>query len=393
VPGTVTFSSRVPPNLQPNAITAAVSRLRAHGTPFTDLTESNPTRVGLAYPSALNGVLREIDVVTYEPDPFGLPSARDAVAADYARRGVGVSRDRIVLTASSSESYAFLLKVLCNPGDTVLVPVPSYPLFEHLAALEGVCTRAYRLEHHGVWTIDAEALEQAVDQRTRAVFVVSPNNPTGSRLRRFELEAVSDLCRRRGLVLVGDEVFADYVLSPAPDAASVLDQSDVLTVALGGLSKSAGLPHAKLGWMAVHGPDAQVSALLERLELVADTYLSVSTLVQRAAPQLLQLGGEIRQGISDRVLLNFAVVNELAAAFPSCGVLPADGGWSAVVRAPATEPDEDRVLRLLDRARVLVHPGYFFDFDRDGYLVVSLLPPPEEFRAAIGRLFHTLTQH
>ena len=356
-----------------------------------DLTESNPTAAGFDYPDGLTASLADPAGLTYDPQPLGRLSARDAVAADYARRGITVSPDRVALTVSSSESYSHLFKLLCDPGDNVLVPVPSYPLFEHLAALDAVAMRPYPLEYHGRWTLDVAHLSERLDERTRAVLIVSPNNPTGSRLRRAELGALESLCAERRIALIGDEVFADYSLAEVPDAAaSVLAAQHCLAVSLGGLSKSVGLPQFKLGWMAFAGPAAIVDDALARIEVIADTYLSVSTAVQVAVPRVFTLGAEVRRQIADRVLLNDALLRRVATAYPSCRVLPGEGGWSAVVQVPAIEDDEHTVMRLLDRADVLVHPGYFFDFPRDGFLVVSLLVQPTAFESAVQRMFREL---
>jgi aspartate/methionine/tyrosine aminotransferase len=382
------FSSRLPSDLSLTPLARAVERARSRG-PLLDLTESNPTRAGFDYPP-VQPAFEAIDFISYDPVPLGLSIAREAVAASYASRGVRVAPDRLMLTASSSESYAFLFKLLCDPGDNVLVPIPSYPLFEHLASLEGVALRPYRLSYHGAWTTDAGEIEERADARTRAVLVVSPNNPTGSRLRVAELQRVVRFCRDRGIALVADEVFADYPIEPAPDACvSVLDQSEVLTFALGGLSKAAAMPHLKLGWAGISGPPADVADALARLEIIADTYLSVSTLVQRATPRLLEIGREVARQIGDRIRLNYATLRTEAARCASCDVPRVDGGWSAVVRVPATRQDEDWALALLDRG-VLVHPGYLFDFHRDGFLVVSLIVEPDRFRVAIARLFDTI---
>jgi len=385
------FSPRLPPTLAENALTAAVARRRASGAAFVDLTGSNPTDSGFTYPGDLLAPLADPAALVYEPQPLGLTSARAAVAADYARRGVTVMPERVVLTASSSESYSFLFKLLCAPGDNVLVPVPSYPLFEHLASLDAVEVRPYALEFHGRWTLETAAIERAADARTRAVLVVSPNNPTGSRLRRSELRELEVLCATRDLALIGDEVFADYPLSAVPDAASsVLEADNCLVVALGGLSKSVGLPQLKLGWMALGGPAPLVSGALARLEIVADTYLSVSTMVQVAAPALLESGAAVRAQIADRVLLNDAVLRRIADGHPACRVLPAEAGWTVVVQVPAVMDDEQLAIALLETANVLVHPGYFFDFPRDGFLVISLLVEPTAFRAGVERLFDAL---
>jgi aspartate/methionine/tyrosine aminotransferase len=385
------FSSRLPRTLAPNALSVEIARRRVRGPAFVDLTETNPTAAGFNYSEAIVAALNDPAALAYDPQPFGPRAARDAVAEDYARRGVQVEPDRIVLTASSSEAYSYLFKLLCDPGDSVLVPVPSYPLFEHLAALDAVTIRTYPLEFHGRWTLDVDHLAGLVDARTRAVLVVSPNNPTGSRLRRAELEALDVLCAERDIVLIGDEVFADYVLSDVGEAVTtVLESRECVAVSLGGLSKSAGLPQLKLGWMAFGGPAPRVAAVLDRLEVIADTYLSVSSPVQVAAPRLLELGTDIRRQIRDRVLLNYAELRRRAPEFPACAVLPVEGGWSAVVQVPAIDDDERTAMRLLERGDVLVHPGYFFEFPRDGYVVVSLLAEPQAFAEGIGRMFETL---
>jgi hypothetical protein len=313
------------------------------------------------------------------------------VAADFARRGVSVGPDRVVVTASTSEAYSLLFKLLCDPGDVVLAPRPSYPLVEHLTRLDSVSVEPYELEWQDAWAVDVDGLARALaprhgTSRVRAVIVVSPNNPTGSRLKAGELERVAALCRAHGLALVGDEVFADYPLGrngPAP--ASVLVQDEALTFGLGGLSKSAGLPQVKFGWIGVGGPGPLVREALDRLEVICDAYLSVATPVQAAAPALMEAGAAVRVQIGERVGRNYAALLALAAAHPSCRVLPAEAGWYAVVRVPATRSEEDLVVELLERERVLVHPGYFFDFPHEAFLVVSLLPEPDLFSSAVAR--------
>ncbi len=381
------FSSRLPRDTTPNALSRALDRARAAGVDLIDLTESNPTRAGLSYPPDMLAPLSRPEALRYEPAPFGLPAAREAVAADFARRGVPVPAERIVLTASTSEAYAILFKLLCNPGDRVLVPVPSYPLFEHLTRLEAVDVATYRLEYHGLWEIDFASLERAIDGGTKAVLVVSPNNPTGSWLKRDELRRLTQICASHRLALVGDEVFCDYPLERSETSvSSVVTQPDVLTFALGGLSKSAALPQVKLGWMALSGPPLRVAEASSALELICDTYLSVGTPVQVAAAELLEHGAAMRTQISVRTCANLARLRDAAASYPSCGVLRAEGGWYAVVQVPAVTTEEQLIIELLEADHVLVHPGYFFDFPREAYLVVSLLAPPERFEAGILRL-------
>jgi alanine-synthesizing transaminase len=380
------FSTRVPADLAPNRLTVAELALRARGVRLIDLTETNPTRVGLDYPGSWLDALASPASLGYDPQPFGLSVAREAVAKELSRNGRPTDPARVILTASTSEAYTFLFKLLCDPGDQVLVPVPSYPLFEHLTRLELVEVRPYPLDYHGTWSVDFDGLDRAITSRTKAVLVVSPNNPTGSVLTRHDLAGLSACCAARGFALVGDEVFADYLLAPREDRARVLDQDEALTFSLGGLSKSAGLPQMKLGWMVAGGPPALVDAALARLEIVCDAFLSVSTPVQQAAGALLVAGRHIRDLIMQRVAHNLQTLGALAAAHPACSVHRVEGGWSAVIRVPATRSEETLVLDLLERDHVLVHPGYFFDFPHEAFLVASLLPEPDAFREGIARL-------
>jgi hypothetical protein len=369
----------------------AIARARLRSC--LDLTVSNPTRVGLVYPPSLLAPLGDGAGLSYAPEPLGLALARAAASAEYARRGVLVPPERVVMTASTSEAYSLLFKLLCNPGDQVLVPRPSYPLFAHLTRLDGVDAVAYDLDPDAGWQIDPDAVARAVTPRTRAVLVVSPNNPTGSVASADALAALGALCRRRGVALVGDEVFADYPLAGGPPAGpSVLAAPQALTFGLGGLSKSIGLPQVKLGWLAAGGPDDLVRRALARLEIIADAYLSVATPVQLAAPRLLAVGAAVRAQIAARLQVNLAQLREAARAHPACTLLHADAGWSAVVQVPAVLSEEALVLDLLERRGVLVHPGYFFDFPREAFLVLSLLPRPEEFGAGVERVFEGMAE-
>jgi alanine-synthesizing transaminase len=381
----VTFSSRLPDRLQPNAVSLAIEALRASGVPLVDLTESNPTHVGLPYPPGLLTPLSGPRALLYEPAPLGLWSAREAVAADAWRRGGRVDPADVVLTASTSESYAWLFKLLCDPGDCVLVPRPSYPLFEHLTRLEVVHAVPYDLEYHRRWTIDFARIEDA-PVATRAVLLVSPNNPTGSFISTSELDRLAALCARRGWALIADEVFSDYVLDEGSVVTDLASRVDVLSFTLGGASKSLGLPQVKLGWMTIGGDRRTREEVRARLELIADTFLSVSTPVQVAAPSLLREAAVVRAAIQARIRTNLAEARRIVAARPSCELLRAEGGWTAVIRVPAIRSEEDLVLGLLDRERILVHPGYFFDFRREAYSIVSLLPEENVFAAALKRV-------
>lgn len=383
------FSSRVPSDLTHNRLTRARARHVAALRPLLDLTQSNPTRAGFVAPPSLLAALGDPAAGAYAPHPRGLETAREAVAADHERRGIVVDPAHIVLTASTSEAYGFLFKVLCDAGDEVLVPRPSYPLFDHLTALENVRAVSYALRYDGAWHVDVDEVAAAFGPRTRALLVVSPNNPTGGMMARSELDALAALCAARQVALVSDEVFVDYPLEPrASVAASALDQGVCLTFALGGLSKSVALPQVKLGWIALGGPASDVEQALERLDFITDTYLSVSTPVQVALPHLLREGASMRAAVAARVRRNYhAVGAALASDLRSpCTRLRAEGGWSVVVQVPAVYSDEELSLGLLDNEGVLVHPGYFYDFPRDGFVALSLLGEPTVFDEGVSRL-------
>jgi alanine-synthesizing transaminase len=382
------FSRRVPPDLAPNRLSTMVEAARVEGRPIVDLTVSNPTRAGFEYPDDLLAPLADARALHYHPQPRGGIEARRAVARDYERQGVLVDADRVVLTASTSEAYSMLFKLLAEADDDVLVPRPSYPLFEHLTRLDLVAARPYDLEYHGAWSIDMSSVVRAITPRTRALLVVSPNNPTGSFVTQAELERLATLCAPREIAIIADEVFADYELEPGAVAAAgrASTRRDVLTFSLGGLSKSVGLPQLKLGWIAVSGPEALVAAAIERLELICDTYLSVSTPSQMAAPALLSAGAAIRARIAARTAVNYGWLRSTVARVPSCHVLRSEGGWSAVLQVPSLEPEEDLALRLLADG-VLIQPGYFFDFPRESFLIVSLLTPPAVLAVGIDRVF------
>jgi len=364
---------------------------RGRGEAVLDLTESNPTQVGLRYPADLLAPLAHAASLRYEPSPFGLPAAREAVAADFGRRGFPLEPERIALTASTSEAYAFLFKLLCDPGDEVLVPRPGYPLFEFLAGLESIRVRSYPLAHDGEWHLDLAALRGAVSAHTRAVLVVNPGNPTGAFIKRAERDGLEALCAERGLALVSDEVFADYAFVEDPRRASSLARDGpALAFSLGGLSKSCGLPQLKLAWIALTGPEAARTEARRRLEVVADTYLSVATPIQGAATELLARREELQSPIRLRTAANLALLRTRLAGGSPATLLDPEGGWYAVLRVPATRSEDERVAGLLEHRNVLVHPGYFFDFPHEAFLVVSLLPTPESFAEGVARLLQDL---
>jgi alanine-synthesizing transaminase len=383
------FSARTRWDLTANRLTELLAEKRRRGARVLDLTESNPTRAALVAPCELLGALADPAGLSYEPSPSGLAAAREAVAGDFRRRGIEVAAERLILTSSTSEAYAFLFKLLCDPGDAVLVPRPSYPLFEYLARLESVEVGAYPLVYDGDWHVDLGALCAALSEhpRTRALVVVHPNNPTGSYVKRDEAAALHELCSARSLAIVADEVFADYSFAPDPRRLpSFASDGPALTFALGGLSKSCGLPQMKLAWIATAGPQELRARALERLEVIADTFLSVSTPVQVAAPAWLAQAAALRAPIAERVRANLAALRECSGSGSAATVLTVEGGWYAVLHVPATLPEEERVLRLLDERDVLVHPGFFFDFPSEAYLVLSLLAPAQVFREGARRI-------
>jgi alanine-synthesizing transaminase len=403
------FSDRVPWPDRENRLTRALRRRRAEGGRVIDLTETNPTRVGLLYPeAAIAQAMAQPAIARYAPDPRGMNAAREAVAAWLRARGREVTAERLVLTASTSEAYALLFKILCAPGDSVLVPIPSYPLFEHLARLEGVTAVSYRLDAERGWRLDLAALTAAVDhaRNPRAVIVVNPNNPTGNALRAEERDALDRFCAARGLAILSDEVFFEHLFTPEPIGSLLANPSvrqddppvslaagapEALTFILGGLSKSCGLPQVKLGWIATAGPGSLPDEALGRLEFAADAFLSVGTPVQLAAERLLALGDDIGGQIADRTRSNLGHLLQRVPEGSPVRLEPGDGGWSAVLRVPAVRSEEELVLLLLQEDGVLVHPGFFFDYPREAYLVVSLLPPPGEFRPGVDRLLARAT--
>jgi aspartate/methionine/tyrosine aminotransferase len=382
------FSSRLHWDLRPNPLTELLRAKRLAGASVLDLTESNPTNAGLAFPAdEILGALADARSLRYEPTPAGLIAAREAVADRYyAPRGDKVDASRILLTASTSEAYAFLIKLLSEPGDELLVPRPSYPLFEFLATLENIRISYYPLIYHEGWSIDTGALAGAITERTRAVVLVNPNNPTGSFVKRRELDGLIELCHKHSLAIISDEVFSDYPFAADADrVTSLAGVDEVLTFSLSGLSKVAGLPQMKLGWIVTNGPLTHRAAAMERLELIADTYLSVATPVQHGLPRLLAAGDNIRDQIRRRTRKNLDTL--LTATSNSANrTLQVEGGWYATVQVPRIRTEEEWALQLLDRFDVLVQPGYFYDFDQDGLLVLSLLTPTETFSEGVGRV-------
>jgi alanine-synthesizing transaminase len=366
------FASRLDWNLQTNRLSALLKTKAV----VLDLTESNPTRAGLDYPGEeILKALADPRALRYDPEPRGLLSAREAVAGYYGN----VPASRILLTASTSEAYAYLFKLLCDPGDEILSPRPSYPLFEFLAGLESVRVVQYPLRYDGVWHIDFDALQRAITPRTRAIVVVNPNNPTGSFLKREEWSRLQEL----GIPILSDEVFCDYSFAPDDSRVRTLtDASEVLTFSMSGLSKIAGLPQMKLGWIVASGPGHE--AALDRLELIADTYLSVATPVQIALPRLLEASKTVREQILTRTRTNLELLRR------STVPLHLEGGWYATLQVPRTKSEEGWAVELLERRDVLVQPGFYFDFESEAFLVLSLLTTPDVFAEGLRRLLEEI---
>lgn len=380
------FSSRFPRDFHPNRLTQSLAELRQAGTPVLDLTVSNPTQAGFRYPPEILHAFDDPRLLRYDPSPAGLLETRAAVAGYYRARGVEVDPGRILLTASTSEAYAYLFKLLADPGDHVLVPRPSYPLFECLAAMDSIELHSYSLSYHGRWGIDIDAVAGLISDRTRAIIMVNPNNPTGSFVKRPELARLASLCAERGVALISDEVFSDYAFDSDPErVATVASVDGCLAFAMSGLSKIAGLPQMKLGWIVVAGPAAARAQALERLEWISDTYLSVGTPVQHAAARLLNAGEFVQQQIQQRTAENLGFASQ--ALTGSCvNPLFVEGGWYLPLQVPRLRTEEQWALDLLSHCHVLVQPGFFYDFESEAFLVISLLTEPAVFQEGLGRL-------
>ncbi|MEK9164567.1 MAG: pyridoxal phosphate-dependent aminotransferase [Chloroflexota bacterium] len=401
------FSSRFSHDLTPNRLLAALAAKKSAGVDILDLTESNPTRAGFTYDEA--GILRALanpEAMRYQPTPRGLLLARQAVADYYQSRGPRIDPDSIFLTASTSESYAYLFKLLADPGDEILLPQPGYPLFDLLTELESARPTRYALAYDGRegWRINFDSLRAAMSDKTAAIVVVNPNNPTGSYLKQEELAELNRLCIERDLALIVDEVFWDYACrgadfpvrpalragKPATTIATAVGNDGALTFVVSGLSKIAGLPQVKLGWIQVNGPPALAAQAQSRLEFIADTYLSVSASAQHAAADLLAGRAVIQNQIAARAEDNFSYLRAQCAGSGRCRALIREGGWYAVLEIPYAMSDDDAAYQLLERDDVFTHPGYFFDFDQHNVLVVSLLTSRTVFEEGVARMMRRL---
>jgi alanine-synthesizing transaminase len=382
------FSDRTNWQLTPNALSRAIEEARASGQAILDLTISNPTEAGIRPDTgAVLAALSNSEAMHYDPQPRGLLSARRAVCR-YYRESHGVNNldpEQLILTTSTSEAYSYIFRLLCNPGDEILVPKPSYPLFEFLADLADVKLVPYPLLYDHGWQIDLDSLYKVVNPRCRAVILVHPNNPTGSYVSANEISALNSFCRSHALALIVDEVFLDYSHDTTPRRSFVAN-ADTLTFTLSGISKISALPQMKLAWVATSGPKEIVAEAGARLEVIADTFLSMNAPVQLAAGVLLDQRKLIQPILLERLRANLAELDHQLRKHPSCARLRVEGGWYAVLRVPAIESDEDLAVRLLRKANVSVHPGHFYDFPNEGYLVLSLITEPVTFREGVARL-------
>ncbi len=375
------FARRTNWSLENNPLSLALEKMLSQGVPILDLTESNPTRCGFDYPMAWLEGLSDKNTLNYTPESKGMQKTREAIVGYYAQRSLRMEAKDIVLTSSTSEGYSFLLKLLTNPGDHVLIPKPSYPLFQFLLELHDVNFDYYPLVYDRRWKIDREAFKDLVTPKTRAVIVVNPNNPTCSYLSVEDMDFLNEQCIKNKAAIISDEVFLDYPLKDKTIVHSLVQNKSALTFTLSGISKILGLPQMKLSWIAVSGLPEMAEEALERLEIIADTYLSVNTPVQNALVKWLPEADKIQKQILERVKINLETLRK-----SDFNVLSVEGGWYAVIDEPFLSSEEDFILGLLEKEHVLVHPGYFFDFNREGYLILSLLPKLEIFKEAIKRI-------
>ncbi|HET7185018.1 MAG TPA: pyridoxal phosphate-dependent aminotransferase [Terriglobales bacterium] len=388
------FASRTNWPLAPNRFSVALDKHRAAGRELLDLTASNPAAIGLHFDApAILSSLADPRALEYHPDAKGLPIARDAVAAYYRELGVSIAPDRLLLTTSTSEAYSFIFRLLCDPDDEILVPAPSYPLFQFLADIQDVRLQTYPLFYDHGWHLDMHAVTTAAGDRTRAILLVHPNNPTGSYVKPNEAKQLHALCSQRGMALVVDEVFLDFAHDGGSGfsfASQPATANPPLTFTLSGLSKIAGLPQMKVAWIAVTGPGDLARDAMARLEIIADTYLSMNAPIQLAAPFLFAQRGGFQRQLMARIRDNMNELDRQLSAQKTCARLQVEGGWYATLRVPVTRSDEDLAIHLLEQQSVLVHPGHFYDFPADGYLVISLIAPEAAFKEGVKRLLKSV---
>ncbi|HEV2488618.1 MAG TPA: pyridoxal phosphate-dependent aminotransferase [Candidatus Acidoferrales bacterium] len=380
------FAERTNWNLTPNRLSAALARHHETDKPLIDLTASNPTECGFHYDGeSILKALANSAALKYLPEPKGLLCAREAVAQYYAARGDNVSAEDVILTTSTSEAYSFMFRLLCNPGDELLIPSPSYPLFDFLASIHDVKLVRYPLVYDHGWQIDFTSLMRAISPRTRGVIVVHPNNPTGHFVKRAEAQKLNEMCSACDIALIADEVFLDFMLGDTQPASFAANQA-ALTFTMSGLSKISGLPQMKAAWLIASGPDKVKAEAMARLEVIADTFLSMNAPVQLAIPSFLEQRHAFQKELKLRAIKNLADLDQQLSRQKSCSRREVEGGWYAVLRVPATRSDEELAIELLNTKRVYVHPGHFYDFPADGHLIVSLITREQEFADGILRL-------
>jgi alanine-synthesizing transaminase len=390
------FARRTEWKLKPNRYSRVLQAAQSRGAKLVDLTVSNPTRCGFHFDtSAILSSLSSPKSLDYDPQPQGLLSARESVADYYNQKSSlatsRISPSQIFLTTSTSEAYSFLFRLLCDPGDQVLVPRPSYPLFDFLADIQDAQLRPYDLFYDHGWHVDIGGVLKAISERTRAVLVVNPNNPTGSFVHASELKQLASLCSKHQLALISDEVFLDYELEASAEASAAFSR-ECLSFALSGLSKISCLPQMKLAWIVANGREDLLQEARARLEIIADTYLSVNAPTQHALPILLREKESIQAQIGERIHSNLKVLDEALKSAPHIERLKIEGGGYAVLRVPAQQSDEELAIHLIESAGVVVHPGHFYDFPQDGYLVLSLITDGEEFGEGIARILQNLAK-
>ena len=380
------FAKRTNWNLKANRLSEALANRRASGKPLIDLTVSNPTKCGFQYDrDEMLQPLANPSSVSYDPESRGLELARNAVAQYYSALGTQISIDDIFLTTSTSEAYSFIFRLLCNPGDELLVPAPSYPLFEFLSEIQDVKLLRYPLLYDHGWQVDFHALQAVISPQTRGVVVVNPNNPTGNYIKPDEMKKLNEICMEREIAIIADEVFLDFVLG-LEKLASFASNNGALTFVLSGLSKISGLPQMKAAWLIVSGPDRAKSDASARLEVIADTYLSMNAPVQLAMPRFLESRFDFQRQIISRIRKNLLELDRQLQRQKACSRLEIEGGWYVVLRVPATRSDEELAIEFLTRCDVYIHPGHFYDFTSDGNLIVSLITPENDFAEGISRL-------
>lgn len=385
------FARRTDWELTPNRLSGLLEDFRKRGQAVVDLTESNPTRCGFHYPSGdlLSALSREQNLI-YSPESKGILDARQAIADYYQSQNISLSAEQIILTASTSEAYSFVFKLLTETGDRILLPAPSYPLFDFLVDLNDLQNEYYPLIYADQWSVDSEMLSELMSDDTRAIVTVNPNNPTGSYIRREELAALNKICREHGTALISDEVFYDYAFEPSARGPSLAGNEDNLTFTLGGLSKTLGLPGMKLAWIIVNGPKNEVHEAVKRLDVIADTFLSVNTPVQNALPFWLSLRTAIQKEILERVKANRIFLQQSFSGRSPGMLLNADGGWYGIIKLADGQDEEILTETLLSSKQVYAHPGYFFNFSDEPYIILSLLPLPDIFQRGVERIIEHL---